>query len=199
MYLFLLGLTLLDSSFWTMGALLSEELRNDGFLGNFVIAAYILPSVFMSLIARQIAKPWGKKKTAFATALIGSLILILGGLIVSGSFFVLVILAAAFFLSISYPEMYAVFEDFVARMNHNGNDMVGLEGSATSLGYIIGPVLAGFLSTYVGYQYTLVSFAIIFFATAIVAYIKVPPKVRLPQSELAQIDDQASPVTQSLS
>ena len=188
LYLFLLGLTLLDSSFWTMGALLSEELRDQSFLGNFVITAYIFPSVFMALIARQIARPWGKKKTAFVTAAIGTLILALGGLFVSGSSFVLVILAASFFLSISFPEMYAVFEDFVARLNHNGNDMVGLEGSATSLGYVIGPILAGFLSTYIGYQKTLMSFAFIFFVTAIVAFLKVPSKVRLPQKELETID-----------
>jgi len=186
--LFLLGLTLLDSAFWVIGALLSEELQGGGFLGSFVITAYVLPSIFVSLIARRVSKPLGKKRTAFVTALVGSLILIIGGLFIHGSMFVLVILAASLFLSVSYPEMYAVFEDFVARLEHNSNDMIGLEGSSISIGYVLGPILAGSLSTIVGYQNTLVAVAVLFLITTTIAAIKVPRKIHLPQKELLNID-----------
>jgi MFS family permease len=187
--LFLLSLTILDSSFWVVGALLSEQLRGDGFLGSFVITAYVFPSVFMSLIARQISKPLGKKRTAFVSAFIGCLILIVGGLLVHGSTFVLVILAAATFLSISYPEMYAVFEDFVARLDQNANHMIGLEGSSISIGYVLGPILAGSLGAMIGYQRTLVAVAAIFLVSTIIAAVKVPRKVLLPQKELSTVDE----------
>lgn len=186
-FVFLLILTVLDSSFWTVGTLLSEELRHTSWLGSFLIPAYIFPSIIVTLLAPRLAWRFGKKRVSFITAIIGSLILLAGGLIFPGGGFVIVVLLSSLFIEVSYPEIYAVFEDYVARLGVFGNDMVGLEGAAISLGFIAGPILAGILASFLGNQNAIVCFAGLFGLTAVLALSKVPRKIKMPQQELLEI------------
>jgi MFS family permease len=186
-YLFLLTMTLVDSAFWTLGALLTERLRHLSWFGSLLIPAYILPFLFMSLLAPWLAKPWGKKRIAFATAFIGSLLLMGGGILTQGLAFIPVVFVSSLFLSISYPEIYAVFEDYVGKLNEFGNDMVGLESSAISLGYIFGPVLGGVLAAWLGIQGAIVIFASTFALTALIALLVVPRRVSMPKQKLQAV------------
>jgi MFS family permease len=156
-------------------------------LGSFLIPAYIFPSIIVTLLAPRLAWRFGKKRVSFITAIIGSLILLAGGLIFPGGGFVIVVLLSSLFIEVSYPEIYAVFEDYVARLGVFGNDMVGLEGAAISLGFIAGPILAGILASFLGNQNAIVCFAGLFGLTAVLALSKVPRKIKMPQQELLEI------------
>ena len=83
---------------------------------------------------------------------------------------------------------YAVFEDFVARLNRYGNDMVAMEQISASLAYVIGPVLLGYISTLVGYQHTFSFVGILMGSISIACLVAVPRKIKMPQMELKHLN-----------
>jgi len=184
LYFYLFSVMMLDTAFWTVGILLAEQLKQTNFLGNFLIPAYVFPSMFMSLLAGKLARKHSKKKIAFLSSLIGASMLLFGLLFIKSSLLILVIFLSSFFITLSFPETYAVFEDYVARLKDFGHDMVGLESSAISLAYIVGPILAGLLATFLSLQNTIAVFAAILVLMSGVSLFIVPKKIKMPQKTL---------------
>lgn len=188
-YLFFFALVLVDTAFWTVGPLLSEAIRQKTWLGGFLLPAYIFPSLFAPIIIRKFSRKFSKKRIAFVAAIIGTAIM--GG----GSFFLgddnplllVAILTGAIFIAIDYPEIEAVFEDYISRVDGYENDLIGLHSSASSFSYIFGPIVAGFTASQIGYSKTLSVFAFFFMFVAIIALIVTPRKIRMDLKGLEEI------------
>jgi len=187
-YIFLAALSLVDSTFWTVGALLSEELhQTSGMVGNLLLPAYTLPALFMGIFTAAAAKPMGKKRAAFLSGTLSGLILSLGGLTSNPLLLLGLVFFSSLLNSISVPEIAAVFEDYVQRLGPMGDDLIGLQSSATSLSYIIGPILAGTLAAVLGNQVTFTAMGILLASVSAFALIIVPRKIRMPQKELSNL------------
>jgi MFS family permease len=187
--LFLLStiMVVLDASFWSVGAIVSEELRETSIVGSLLLPAYTVPALFMPLLAGVLSRRFGKKRTAFLTCLPVGLVMGLGALSHNNWIFLGSIFLASVFLSVAYTELYAVFEDYVSRLDEFATDMIGLQAATGSLGYIIGPILAGSVATLVGNRSTFAVFGILLSFTAILAWFAMPRKTRLPQTELQEL------------
>ena len=188
LYLFFFSLVALDTAMWTIGTLLSEELRQVGWLGGLLLTAYGLPSIFVTLLTKRAALFLGKKRAAFLAGIVGSALLSIGFWFVSGIYLVAIVFAAALFIGLAYPEIYATFEDYIARLDNFHADMVGLEGSAANLAYVLGPIMAGFLGSLLGPKFTIGVFALLVLATSVLALAVTPRKLRMPQAELNKLD-----------
>jgi MFS family permease len=97
------------------------------------------------------------------------------------------IFIAAFFLGIALPLIYATIEDYIERLGHSANALVGLENSTTSVAFIVGPVLAGWTAALIGNQAVFTVMGILLFACSFLAIMVVPRKIHLPQQSLAII------------
>ena len=183
-YIFIFLLYLIDSAFWTIGTLLSEQMRQQSPLGGFILPAYSLPTLFMGLIIGRIFPPTGKKRLSFLTASLAGVFIAAIGFITDPLWIVVSVFSASLLLSIAFPEIFAVFEDYVSRLGKLGNDMIGLQGSAISLAYIVGPVIAGAAATFIGNQLTFTLFGVLVAIYSLAAVFLTPKKIRLPQSEL---------------
>lgn len=180
-------IVILDASFWSIGAIISEELRATSIVGTLLLPAYIAPALFMPLLAGIFAKPLGKKRIAFLLCLPVGPIMGLGALSQNGWIFLGSIFVSSMFISLATTELYAVFEDYVSRLNRFGTDMIGLQSAAGSLGYIIGPIIAGSVATVVGNHGTFAVFGMLLSLGAILAWFTMPRKTRLPQTELQEL------------
>lgn len=142
MYLFYFAFIVMESAFWTVGPLLSEEIRQNYPWSGFLLTAYILPSLFVPYLVRYIGPHVSKKRVAFWSALLGALVLAGGAFGLGPSpLLVICIFLSSVFFSLDYPEIEAVFEDYLSRIDAYSNDLIGLQSTATSLAYIIGPIL----------------------------------------------------------
>jgi hypothetical protein len=187
MWLLNLMLIIIDSGFWTVGILLSTSLSKTEPLARLLIPMYMLPAVVFSPLSQTISARFGKKKTAIVTAFIASLMLILTGVASTTQVILAAIFAYAVFVSLALPAIYATFEDYVSRLGEFDTDLIGLEQSSTSLAYIIGPVLAGFIALTLSDQKVFLLFGIMLALVACLAFFVTPRKIKMPQSQLLKV------------
>lgn len=187
-YFFLFSMILVDSSFWTVGTLASEELRQTHFIGGYLIPLSSLPALFMMFIVGRLAQPFGKKRVAFISGLFSGGTLL--ALLLSDNiwFIVSIVLLSSIFQAIARPEIYAVLEDYIARLGKSGNDLIGLQNSAASAAYIVGPILSGILADKFGNLHALGIIGGLFAVTSLITLIVVPRKVTMPQTEIAALE-----------
>ncbi len=173
-----------DSTFWTTGAVWTERLAGESFLGGLFLPFYMLPSVFLGY---AIVK-WGIYK--------GKKILSEKLLIAAGGFLMLfavsdniiwilaMVLLSASAIAISYPLVEGVYTDLVSRMGRDKEDMIGLSGSTFNLAYIIWPPIAGFLTSQIGERLSFSYLGLILILASVGLLFVTPKKLRLPQNEI---------------
>lgn len=175
---------IVDAIFWTTGTVLNDHLAEQSSIGGWFLPAYMLPSLFIGVIVAKWGLSEGKKKWAERLMLMGGLVL---GMIVwvkSVEGIILVVIVSSILMSMSWPLLDAIYTDLVVRSRRGRKHMIGLSSSTLSLAYVIGPILAGWLSGSFGEVET---FAIIGWGVAIISGILLlvtPKKLRLPQDEI---------------
>lgn len=184
MYLFVLAIFILEATMMSVGVLATEELRQGNFWGGMLLAAYTLPNIFTGFLVHKLGIQLGKKRLAFTCGVIGGCCLSLATFITSPTLVVLMTFVAACFLSLTYPSMRASLQDYTTRLGVFGGEMIGIGSSSASLGYIIGPLLAGGVSLLIGNIPTIGLMAALFASIAMLNILIVPRKVHMPQKEL---------------
>lgn len=187
LWLFILALFLVDASFWSVGAVLTEELRNISPFGGLLLTLYMLPSLFVGVFIQKLAKPWGKKKIAFFCGCVGGLLLWCAGWTTGTAILLLLVFFSSVCGAIAVPEMMATFEDYVVRLKEYGGEMVSVERLAENAAYVIGPILAGGLSVGIGTRLTLGASGLFLMLVSIICVLVVPRKIRMPRTELGNL------------
>lgn len=184
-----LTMGLIDATYWTTGAVLSDIMARGGLLGGLFLPAYMLPPIFMGVILAKWGVYKGKKKIAEIFLLFAGVFLALLGLREGLWSMLLLSFLTGVALSVAWPMVDAVYSDILARMGTERKHMVGLSSSTTSLAYIIGPITAGFISSRVGERMTFVVMGALTVVVAIVLLFSTPRKLRLPQAEMSEWKD----------
>ncbi len=187
-YLFFFCLVMVDATIWSVGIFLAEELRQVSPLGAFFVPSYIIPTLLAPLFAGKLARRFGKKRSAFMIAIPLSLTLFIGHWSLHSPLWHVGVMAlAGCFAGMILTESEAIFEDYVARLHRFSSEMIGLVRSASSLGYIIGPLVAGLLAEVVGIERTLAVIGLLPGIAGVFAFFKMRGKTRLPQQRLEEI------------
>jgi MFS family permease len=171
---------LIDSFFWTIGAIYSEKLSQISWLGGMFLPFYTLPSLFMGFVVAKWSIYEGKKKLAERLLLVSGLVLSLLIFFENVAILVFIVFLASLFLAIVYPLVDGVYSDIVARMGRERRHMIGLCNSTMSLAYVVGPIMAGLIANFVGEK---MSFVVIGVLTAFISGIlllSTPRKLKLP-------------------
>jgi MFS family permease len=100
---------------------------------------------------------------------------------------ILTIFTSAIFSSVSYPAILAATQDYVTRLGEFGGEMVGLQNASSSLGYVIGPILAGWAGMQFGNIHAVGLIGLLLLGVSMLNLIIVPRKIHLPQKELQNI------------
>jgi MFS family permease len=186
--LFVFVATMMDSVFWTVGAVFSQSLKISHPLGGFLLTAYVLPSLFAGFIGAGLSSKFGKKRTAFIGGILAGISYISIGFITGVIPLLAAIFTSAFFMAAAIPLIYASIEDYLERLGHTANALVSLESSTISVSHIIGPPLAGLIATAIGFQFTFSVFGALILLASLLSLILVPRKISLPQKAIATIN-----------
>ena len=177
-------LGIIDSFFWTTGAVYTEELAKVSFWGRFFLPTYALPSLFVGIIIVKKGIVSGKKKTALRFFLLSGIFLALMGVYESIYWQLLIVFCSSLALAISYPLIEGVYSDVIDRMGSQKKHMIGLCFSTISISYMIGPIVAGFATTLVGVINTFVYLGIAVVIISLILIAVIPKKLKLPQNEI---------------
>jgi len=140
-----------DAFFWTLGPLLSESLSALHGFGGLFMVAYTLPPLIVGWFVGGITMKFGQKRTAFAALLIGSLLLCSIFALKNPFLLIAVSFTASFFLACAWPSINGAYGDYIAETPELGKEIATLQDSFANIGYVVGPVLAGFIGGSVGY------------------------------------------------
>ena len=152
--LMMMTLNIFDGFFWTIGPLLAESFKDIRPLAGFFMAAYTLPPLLVGWLIGGATAKLGKKRTSYLGLLLGSLLLSLMKFIDYSVVMILDVFIASFCLAFSWPAIKAAFADYIKETRKFEKEIVGLEDFYTNLGFVIGPILSGFLADRVGNQAT---------------------------------------------
>jgi MFS family permease len=185
--LFTFSLLLIDSTFWTIGAVLVSQQKDAHPLAGLFYVFYLLPGLIISPIGIKISRKIGKKRAAFSGGLFAGLSFFLILFIKDFNQFIYLVGVGSLGTSIALPEIRGAIEDYCERLGGSANSLVGLISSMGSLAYIIGPILAGGIAILIGEMNTFALMGLIVFITSALAFILVPRKIRLPQNQINEI------------
>lgn len=168
-------LNIIDAFFWTIGPLTAESFASFHPFNGLFLIAYEVPPLLTGLLVGSIANKYGKKKTAFVSLVIGSLILIYMSLFSNFLLVIGMVFIASCFIALSWPAINGAYADYISETMKYEKEIEGIEDFATNFGYIVGPIVAGFLADKVG---NLPSFAFLGISGVIVGLVllKFTPK-----------------------
>jgi len=147
--------------FWTIGPLLSKEFEYFPQFGGLLLAANILPPLYMSWLVRKVTSKYGKKRTAHITYAIYCLMLGTIGFIHNPYIILIIVLIAASIGSFSLPAIEGAIADYVAESKNHDSEIIGVYDFSTNIGYMIGPIFAGVVADFLGNMMTFTAIAII--------------------------------------
>lgn len=175
--------------FWSIGALLAEDIKQYGIPGELMLTLYGIPALFMGMFATIIEKHVGKKRGAFLTGIGAGFMLSLFAFFDQWHITFGLTFLTALFVSLGWPLLNGTFADYVHRLDGLGNSLVGLQGSAISMSYIVGPTLAGFLADSIGNRNAFSVLGAFLVTISLVGLLFIPRKIKMPQKELILLED----------
>lgn len=186
-------LGLVDSYFWSIGAVWNQKLSDINAVGGLFLPMYTFPTLFVGFIVARWQVFRGKKRKAVKFWIASSLVL--SGLFVFENVYwqVGVVFVSSLFMSFAYPLLEGAYSDIIDRIRGEKDHMIGLTNSATSLSYIFGPAVAGFVASYQGEAWAISSIGWVSLAVGLVIYMVLPKKIRLPQTEIAKWKKEVAP------
>ncbi|MCX6727142.1 MAG: MFS transporter, partial [Candidatus Shapirobacteria bacterium] len=116
--LFNLLLSSFDYIFWTLGPLLPN--------GGYFMFAYVLPVIIIGWSSEIITRKLGKKVTAYASFLLGSLVLTLFFWVNDPYLILLVIFFASLFSSLAWPSLKGAYVDYLVESPAFKQEIEGL-------------------------------------------------------------------------
>lgn len=145
---------LIDATFWTSGTVLNDRLAEASMIGGWFLSAYMFPFLFAGLIIAKWGVDVGKKKWAERFLLVGSVALMSVSTIKTTWGLLLAVALAGLFIAMAFPLIDSVYTDLVARARKGRKHLMGMSSATFSLAYVIGPIVAGYLSGVIGEERT---------------------------------------------
>lgn len=135
----------IEAYFWTLSPIFVEE-ANFGWYGGLFLTAFITPSLFMGIFVEKVTKRFGTKRTAVIGIMISSLILIPFFLLNNPILSIIFVFLSSCFTSLSLPAINASYADKISQSPQYESEIESLDDFLHNIGYIIGPISAGFLA-----------------------------------------------------
>ncbi|HLD31753.1 MAG TPA: MFS transporter [Patescibacteria group bacterium] len=139
----------IEAFFWTLAPLYAET-TNLGQFGGMFLAAFSLPALIVGWFVGTLTKRFGKKKTALAGLLVGSLILSFFVYSPNSVVSIFVVFLSSLFISMALPAINAAYADYISEATQVEGEIESLEDFAFNIGYVLGPITAGILADLCG-------------------------------------------------
>ena len=138
----------------------------------------------MGFTVAKLSKDAGKKYLAFVSSIIGGIALIFLGFGKDITTILTFVFLGSAAFSLSITALSATFEDYIDRLGKFGPELIGLEQTASSLGYVISPIVSFSIASALSDQLVFVVIGGLVTLWAGIALVLVPRKIKMPQTKL---------------
>ena len=145
-------LNIIDAWFWTIGPLMAEELASLGPMKGFLLVTYQVPALCAGAIVGLVVTRIGKQNVAFFSLLVGSVFLSLFAFIIHPIFIFVVSFMASIAIALAWPANNGMYADFITQQTPIEKEIETLQDSFSNLGYVVGPIVAGFSAQFLGHR-----------------------------------------------
>lgn len=157
-----------DAFFWTIGPIYIQNLADKGPLSGSILTAYTLPALILGWFVGSVVEKYGKKKSMFIPFIFGFLILVIFPFVESIVLICLVVFASSLLTTVSLTTIRGIYTDYIHEVPKEETDIEALGDFSTNIGYVFGPMTAGFLADKVGNAQSFALLGIVgFVATAL--------------------------------
>ncbi len=139
-------LNIVDAFFWTIGPLFAENFDAFGDFEGVILTAYTLPSLLIGWFVGSMTSKLGKKRASFLSFAVGSGILTLLAIVENPFLIVGTIFLASAAIAMAWPAVNGVYADYISEAPRVEKEIEGVQDFFTNIGYVIGPMVAGFLA-----------------------------------------------------
>ncbi len=181
--------TMIAAAVYTVGGLLGEQILGEMNLDWMLIFVFSVPGIFSSLFLTRFVFKRYKKLLAQVTLILAAIPLV--GLPIFQSqpwIVILIFFICSFFSSMSWVFNEAVFSDMSRRAKENGLYVNAIERVNESFGYLLGPIIIGFLADTTDYFWGFAFIGLFAILIALILIVVTPRKLKLPQQELQRIE-----------
>lgn len=148
--IFTMMLYIFDAFFWTIGPLYSATFKTFNNFGGLFMTMYTLPTLLTGWFIGSLTHKYGKKKTAFVSFFIASVLLLTLPIWKNPVVVLGVVFLSSAVGSLAWPAIKGAFVDYITESYKYEKEIEGLCDFFTNVGYVIGPMFAGFLSDKIG-------------------------------------------------
>ena len=141
-----------DAFVWSIGPIFLISVLQEK--SAYVMACFIIPSVFLQGFTGRLADKKGKKGFLWIGLITAGIFLSLFSFSSSLFLYALLALGSAMGACLIKPAVDGLFIDVIDEYKDGEEEVAGLRSVAHNLGYIIGPILAGFLANSFGIPFT---------------------------------------------
>ncbi len=176
---FILILYVYDAVFWTIGPLYSENFANFNGFGGLFMAMYTLPMLLTGWFVGSLTKKFGKKRTAFFSFLISSFFLLSLPFLKNPYLVLATVFISSMIGSFAWPAIKGAFVDYITESYKYEKEIEGLVDFFTNIGYVIGPMFAGFLSDKVGNGGAFSALGVLGIITTLILIFTTPKQIKV--------------------
>jgi MFS family permease len=180
-------ISLISAAVMSFGGLMGVELFGGEDLDWLLVVVFAIPSIIASLILTKFSIKRYKKLTSQILMILAGLSLCLMPLIKSYPVIVLIcFFFCSLFISFAWIVNEAVYSDLSDRARDEKIYINGMERLNDSIGYLVGPILVGFLADKTDYY---VAFAFVGFISVILGIVLImitPKKILIPHREIKE-------------
>src|SRR3989344_379286 len=172
-------LNIFDAFFWTIGPLLSESYRSLSPFNGLFLTFYMLPPLIVGWFVGNITLKFGKKRAAFLSFIVGSLLLSIFPFVTNSLIILGIIFASACFIAIAWPSINGAYADYISEALSYESEIKALEDFFANLGYIIGPIMAGVLADNFGNENAFLFLGVTGAIIAFILWRKTPKQINV--------------------
>jgi fucose permease len=143
-------LSITEAMFWLVTPMLEGKTENFSQLGGFLMTASLAPSLFVNWSVGSFTNRFGKKQTAFVTFLLSNLILFTVGFVSNPFVIILLVFLSSMFEAMAFPAIAGAVADYLKESKSFDNEIMSVRDFCGNIGYVIGPIIAGFLMDKIG-------------------------------------------------
>lgn len=143
-----------DSFFWTIGPILSESFKSLHPFNGLFLTIYTLPPLIIGWFVGYLTSKFGKKRTGFLAFAAGSTFLVAFSFLNNAFLILGATFISSSLVSLSWSSVNGSYADLIEKSPSFEKEIQGLADFFTNLGYVLGPMTAGFLADQIGNQHT---------------------------------------------
>ncbi|MEO6728440.1 MAG: MFS transporter [Candidatus Dojkabacteria bacterium] len=184
-----LAMTFISASFWTIGPLFGQQILGDSGLDWLIVVIFIIPTIPGAIILSRLKIIKHKKIISEIGLLFSGISMACIFLVQNNIVIVLfLVLLLGLFLSFTWPLNEAVYSDITDRAGDKKLHVTAITRANTSIGYVVGPIMAGFIADKTDYftAFSIVGLIVLVISALLIVF--TPRKLKLPQSKLAEIE-----------